>query len=177
MKKETPTARLRFTSILERSTNRLWGCHFRVPGPVARKLIDDRSRRVICALNSSAEKQCALLPHGNGSFVITVNKELQKQLGLEVGMTVSVSLRKDVSTYGLPMPEELEEVLIQDKEGNRFFHALTAGRQRTLLYIIGHAKNTDSRIFRAVTIVRHLKTNKGRINYKQLSLMLKDLRR
>jgi hypothetical protein len=165
---------LQFTSTLEKSHNKLWGCHFGVPRSIADKLIDGKSRRVVCTLNSSAEHQCALLPHSNGLFVITVNKKLRDTLRLTFGMTVQVSLRKDESEYGLPMPEELKELLWQDEEGYRLFHSLTAGRQRTLLYIVGQAKTPDSRIARAVVIVRHLKTNKGKINYKQLNVLIRD---
>jgi hypothetical protein len=164
---------LQFTSTLVQSHNKLWGCHFDVPASIAQKLVDGASRRVICSINGSDEYQCALLPHGNGSHVVTVNKKLCAALGVSFGATVRVSLRRDESKYGLPMPEELQELLRQDKEGSRLFHSLTAGRQRTLLYIINSAKNPDSRLTRAVAIVRHLKGNKGKINYRQLNQMLR----
>lgn len=162
-----------FTSILEQSHNRLWGCHFGVPKSIAQKLVDARTRRVVCSLNGSVEHQCALLPRGDGSYVVTVNKKLCVMLGLSFGMTVRVSLWKDESKYGLPMPLELEEQLRQDKEGDRLFHTLTAGRRRTLLYTINSAKNTDARLFRAVVIIRHLKANGGKVSYRQLSEMLR----
>lgn len=169
-----PTHGLRFTSILERSNNRLWGCHFDVPRRIAKQLIDGGSRRVFCRLNDSVEYQCALLPHGDGSFVIIVNKNLRVTLGLSFGMEVRVSLRKDRSEYGLPMPEELKELLRQDRKGNTLFHALTRGKQRTLLYIVGTVKNQEKRLTRAITVVDHLKANRGKINYKRLSASLKD---
>jgi hypothetical protein len=177
--KKVPSLRdgLRFTSILERSTNKLWGCHFRVPNRTAKRLMEGDSRRVVCTLNSSAEYQCAMLPHGDGVFVITVNKKLRDALGLEFGMEVQVSLRKDNSEYGLPLPEELREIFRQDAEGNALFHALTRGRQRTLLYIIGSVKSSERRIARAIVVVKHLKANNGTINYKQLNAAMKDPRR
>lgn len=162
-----------FTSVLEKSDNKLWGCHFRVPASVARKFIEGKSRRVVCTLNSSVEKQCALLPNGRGTFVITINKQLQRRLGLSVGMQVHVALKKDRSDYGLPVPAELTELFRQDKEGNRLFHALTPGRRRTLLYLVNQGKGVDDRIARAVIIIRHLKENSGTINYKKLSVQLR----
>ena len=170
-------AAVRFTSILERSTNKLWGCHFRVPPRIAKQLAGDKERRVLCSLNGTAGYQCAILPHGNGRFVITVNQKRREALGLDFGAKVSVTLKRDQSEYGLPLPEELEELLRQDSEGNALFHALTRGRQRTLLYIIGSAKNPEKRIERALVIVNHLKLNKGKINYRQLSVSLKSRRR
>jgi hypothetical protein len=166
-----------FTSTLERSDNKLWGCHFRVPAPIAKQLVDGESRRVVCTLNNRAEYQCAILTVGRGARVITVNKKLRDSLGLAFGMEVHVRLKKDTSEYGLPLPEELQELLRQDAEGNRVFHALTRGRQRTLLYIVNSAKNPEKRIARAIVIIKHLKANNGRINYKQLNAMLKEPRR
>jgi len=166
----------RFTSTLERSNNKLWGAHFRVPVEVEKKLIDKKSRRVFCMLNGKEEYQCAILHYRTHMPVISVNQLLRKKLRLDFGSSVDVVLKKDSSEYGLPLPEELKELFRQDKEGDRLFHALPRGKQRTLLYIIGLAKNPDKRTARAVTIVRHLKANGGKINYKQLTLMLQGPR-
>jgi hypothetical protein len=164
----------RFISTLEKSTNRLWGCHIGVPAKVAKQLIDSTSHRVICNLNVSAEYQCAILHRGKDLYLITVNKKLRDELELNFGDNVNVALKKDTSEYGLPLPDELKEVLKQDPQGDKVFHALTRGKQRTLLYIIGNVKQPDKRIMHALVIIRHLKAHKGKINYKQLSIALKD---
>jgi hypothetical protein len=166
---------LHFSSVLEESTNKLWGCHFLVPVAVADTLIGaGDSKRVVCVLNEKMEYQCALMPHGNGTFVITVNKKIQTRLGLKIGVSIRASLRKDESEYGLPMPEELAELLAQDEEGNQLMHALTPGKLRSLLYIIGQPKHSDIRLHRALVVVEHLKANQGKIDYKQLNLTLRD---
>ncbi len=165
---------LHFHSTLEESTNKLWGCHFAVPQMVAETLIAQREdRRVVCTLNEKTPYQCAMLPRGDGTFLVTVNKKIQKDLGLKIGSRVQVSLHPDESEYGLPMPEEMAEVLAQDEVGNRLFHALTPGKLRTLLYIVGKPKNPDVRVQTALTIVEHLKANAGKINYRQLNEALK----
>ena len=57
---------LHFSSSLELSTNKLWGCHFAVPQVVAGALIAQRDdRRVVCVLNEKIDYQCALLPRGD----------------------------------------------------------------------------------------------------------------
>lgn len=164
---------LRFTAILEKSTNKLWGSHLRVPQSVAKKLARGGSRRVLRTLNGSETHQCALVPYGEGCFVLSVNKKWCDALHLEIGSEVKVGLQRDESKYGLPMPAELSELLRQDNEGNRLFHALTSGRQRTLLYFIGAAHNPDARAWRASGIIRHLRDNNGKINYRQLNQSLK----
>ena len=89
------------------------------------------------------------------------------------GDKVTVELRRDNTKYGLPMPEELQEVLNQDDEGNRLFEALTNGRQRTILYYVAKAKDVDRRIHAALVIVEHLKNNEGKIDYHKLYEELK----
>lgn len=165
---------IQFTSVLERSDNKLWGSHFEVPKSVAKKLVDKESSRVVCTLNTAKPYQCAILPHGNGTFIITVNKKLKDSLKLSYGDEVHVQLIKDRTEYGLPFPEEFKEVLNQDKVGDKLFHALTKGKQRTLLYIIGNVKDTDKRIHRSLMIVYHLKENKGIIDYKRLNVLMKN---
>jgi hypothetical protein len=166
---------LHFNAVLVESTNKLWGCHFPVPQVVAETLIAQREdRRVVCNLNEKIEYQCALLPRGDGTFLITVNKKTQTKMGLKIGSKVSVSLRKDESEYGLPMPEELAELLAQDEEGSRLLHALTPGKLRTLLYIVGQPKNSDTRLQRALVVVEHLKKQRGKIDYKQLNTEMKE---
>ncbi|MFN0175270.1 MAG: DUF1905 domain-containing protein [Saprospiraceae bacterium] len=166
---------LHFNSVLEESTNKLWGCHFAVPKAVADALAGaGDSKRVVCVLNEKMEYQCAMLPRGDGAFVITVNKKIQTKFGLKIGSKISASLRKDESEYGLPMPEELAELLAQDEEGNRLMHALTPGKLRTLLYIVGQPKNSDTRLHRALVVVEHLKANKGKIDYKQLNVAVRE---
>ncbi|MEX2116694.1 MAG: DUF1905 domain-containing protein [Bacteroidota bacterium] len=163
----------RFTSTLERSNNKLWGAHFAVSLKNAALLIQGTSRRVVCSINDSPERQCALVPNGKGAYVITVNKALRTTLGLAFGARLRITLRPDDSKYGLPMPREFQEVFRQDKEARKRFHTLTSGKQRTLLYIINSGKTVDDRVFRAVTIVRHLEENGGVINYRKLGVMLK----
>jgi len=164
---------LRFTAILEKSTNKLWGSHLRVPQPVVEKFARDGSRRVLRTLNGSEPHQCALLPYGEGTFVLSVNKKWCDVLQLKIGSAVKVSLQQDDSKYGLPVPAELKELFRQDKEGSQLFHSLTPGRQRTLLYVIGSARDPGARAWRASFIIRHLRENAGKIQYKQLYQSLK----
>jgi hypothetical protein len=164
----------RFTSVLERSDNKLWGCHFRVPKSAAAALAKGESRRVVCLLNGTEKYQCAILYYEQDLPVISVNKKVRDKLEATFGSKVSVQLHQDTSEYGLPLPEELKEVFRQDPEGKKLFHALTPGKQRTLLYIVGNVKDTGKRVFRSLAIVRHLKENKGVINYKRLQVLLKD---
>ena len=163
-----------FISTLERSDNKLWGCHFPIPEKVAEELTEGKVKRVVCTINGKETFQCAILHYKKGKSVISVNKTIRDSLGVPFGADVKILLKKDTSEYGLPIPEELKEVFRQDVEGKKIFHALTPGKQRTLLYIVNNVKDSDKKIFRSIVILQHLKENKGKIDYKKLTILLKN---
>jgi len=150
------------------------GWHFlEIPARTAEKFEKKNgSRRVVCTIDGKLSFQCALLPWGE-IFTIIVNKEKRDKLGIVAGQKVDVLLEEDVSKYGLPMPPEFKEVLKQDREGNKLFHLLTAGKQRSLLYLVGKVKDIDKRIHTALTVIEHLKKNDGKVIGEHLHEELK----
>lgn len=134
---------------------------------------DKRFKRVVCTINGEMDFQCALMHSGTGEFIITVSKAKRDAIGVRVGDTVNVRLELDTSQYGLPMPEEFREVLDQDPEGDRLFHALSPGKQRSLLYLANQKSDIDLRIHWALVIVEHLKENEGKIDGNKLHHELK----
>ncbi|MCC7305966.1 MAG: DUF1905 domain-containing protein [Acidobacteria bacterium] len=133
---------------------------------------DKRYKRVVCTIKGGEPFQCALMPSG-GRFYIIVNKKKREALGIVAGDKVDVVLVLDESKYGLPMPEEFREVLDQDPEGDKLFHSLTPGKQRSLLYYVGNIKDVDQRIFQALAIIEHIKEH-GKVIDK---LLYQDLKR
>src|SRR6187402_3525929 len=120
-----------FTSTLEKFENtNLWSFFIPVSHAIAEKFVskDGKDRRVLCKLNDKTEFQCALMPKGDGSYFINMNKKIRDSLHINIGAQLNVALCKDESEYGLPMPEELKELLLIDEEGNKLFHALTPGK-------------------------------------------------
>jgi hypothetical protein len=130
------------------------------------------SRRIVCTINGQETFQCALLP-SDGNFLIVVNKAKRTRLGIAEGVEITVELAMDESKYGLPMPAELKEVLKQDREGNKLFHSLTPGKQRSILHWVGQVKDIDKRIHTALIFIDHLKKNEGKIVPDELQVELK----
>jgi translation initiation factor IF-1 len=165
---------IKFTTRLTKSLGYDSGWHFI---PVKAKIGEkfekkDGSRRVVCTINGTETFQCALLP-SDGDFVIVVNKVKRDRLKIVDGDKITVELKVDNSKYGLPMPVEFKEVLKQDPAGSKLFHALTAGKQRSMLYFIGKVKDVDRRIHTALIVIEHLKKNEGKIIGDQLQSELK----
>jgi hypothetical protein len=165
---------VRFTTVLTKGDDE-FGWHFLRFGPkkvAALKFEDKKYRRVVCTLNGRHSFQCALLPNG-GDFCIVVNKKIRDKVGIADGDKVVVELERDESKYGLPMPPEFKEVLRQDKEGDKLFHALTPGKQRSILFYMTKTKDTDRRIHYALIFIEHLKKNDGKIIGDKLAEELK----
>lgn len=167
------TGQAKFKSTLTKSAS---GWYFlTVSAEIANRFkTDARTRRVVCTLNESHTFQCALLGIGKGEFAIAVSKPLRQKLAVTEGSIMTIWLEKDTSRYGLPMPEELNEVMCQDPEGDRFFHALTPGNQRLIIHIVDSVKNVDKRIHFALLTMEHLKASDGKFVYDALH---KSLRR
>lgn len=131
-------------------------------------------RRVFCTVNESLTFQAALMPSGQGThYFVSINKEKRDRLAIVPGDRLVVELKRDDTKYGLPMPPELQEVLNQDPAGDRLFHALTNGKQRSILYYVAKAKDVDRRINAALIIMEHLKNNDGKIDGRKLYKELK----
>ncbi|MCU0427887.1 MAG: YdeI/OmpD-associated family protein [Candidatus Kapabacteria bacterium] len=165
-----------FEGVLESSASKIYQTHVIVPSEIASALLAKDVKRVVATLyvgEQSHEYQCGLIPRGKGKTVIMVNKEIRRMLRIDAGAKVTVTLRQDDSEYGLEMPEELAELMRQDEEGNRLFHALTEGKQRTLLYVVSSVKKSERRIERAMVLLDHLKKQQGKIDYKKLYQELK----
>lgn len=166
--------RVKFKAKFTNAAEQGGGWHFLV---VDRKIVDKlgfegKAKRVLCSIKGAEPFACALMPWGD-FFYIMVNKLRRAELGLNVGDKVEVVLEKDESKYGMPMPEELQEVLNQDPNGNKAFHSLTAGKQRSMMYMIGKIKDIDKRIHTALVFIEHLKKNDGKVVYEELRQELK----
>lgn len=165
------------TQLTRKPSSLSWNYTIDVPIEIAEQFIEKGNRRVICTLNELPPYHAALMPNGNGGFFIMVNSDVRKQLKL--GKTVNVvelkvQLEKDRSKYGIHLPEEMEELLLVDEEGSRFFHQLTPGKQRSLLHIIGKPKSSAIRLKKAVVVLDFLKLNNGQLDFKLLNQAFKE---
>jgi len=127
----------------------------------------DKFRRILCSMKGGPKFHCALMPWGD-QFYIIINKKRREEIGAEAGDNIEITLERDESKYGLPMPPEVKEVLKQDKQGNKLFHALSPGKQRSMLYWLSRTKDLDRRIHETLIFVEHLKENEGKIDGRKL---------
>jgi hypothetical protein len=163
-----------YKSVLRRFDSKLWGHHFMVSQEVGDAFSEGNNRRVVCQINGSLKFHCALMPHGEGGYFINMNEENRSNLNLEIGDPLTFTLEKDTSEYGLPMPEELSELLKIDDEANEYFHALTPGKQRNLIYIVSKPKSSATRLNKALGITEFLKHNRGILDFKLMNAFMRE---
>jgi len=165
-----------FDGLLENSNSNIYGNYILLPESVAEWFLKQNIKRVVCTLNEAHSWQCAILPMGEGRYYILVNSKLRKKLKLLLNEPIKVVLEEDTSKYGMPMPEEMEELLYQDPEGEHLFHKLTPGKQRSLLHIIGKPKSSELRLVKALVVLEHLKIQNGQLDFKILNEDFKNNR-
>lgn len=149
-----------------------------VPADVSAALLATESgTRVLASYNGGAVDQTRLLPAGAGGaggYYLLVSVEKQGALGLALGDTVDVQLVPDESDYGMPVPEEWADRLADDGALAREFAALTPGRQRRILYVVGKPKGAATRSRKAAGAAEYLReVGAGGFDYAGLLEALK----
>ena len=129
--------------------------------------------RVVVETGSGHRLHTGLMNDGRGDHFITVNQQLRKREGWDVGDQITLTITPDDSDYGIPVPAEASELWDLDPEARTVFHSLTPGQQRGLLYQIDKLKRPESRAKKAVQIHEYLKSVDGKLDYRQLNAYIK----
>ena len=133
-----------------------------------------KSPRVKVVFNNKLESHISVKVRGHERYII-VNSTIRKKLGLQLGELIDIHLKNEESKYGMPMPDELGEMLAQEDDADQYFHKLTPGKQRTLIYLVSNLKGTDARIKKSLGIIEHLKEYLGELEFKLLNEKFKEV--
>jgi len=159
----------KFNAPLEKFENNLWLFHVKVPENIYALFSAEKIKRIKVSYNGCPPLHNAFLSYGNNKYYIKLNKATMKENKFVVGDLLSVFIEKDTSKYGVPISEEMSELLTLDPEGEILFHKLTPGKIRSLLFKVNGYKSSDKRIEKSVIILEHLKANNGKLDWKMLN--------
>ena len=162
-----------FEGILEKYDNKLWNYHVKIPVELIIKIKAAKENRFVCTINDKVSFPCAPMPEGDNTFFIIINQKYRTQLGVKLGDILHVNMVVDESTYGMPLPAELEEMLAQEPQFDFYFHLLTPGKRRALIYIVDKLISKEKRLEKAIIISNHLIEFKGVLDFKLLSQAFK----
>jgi len=163
-----------FTATLIKHDSLVWGHHVLVPKKVSDAFVKKGVKRVIATFGGEVRNQIAFMPNGDGVYFLNVNKEIRKQLGLNFGEKVKVTIEPDESKYGIELCEEMEVLLEQDEKGSAIFHKLTIGKQRSLIYLASKPKRSETRLKKSINILEYLKQVNGKLDFRDLQQYFKD---
>ena len=127
----------------------------------AKKLKPDTkvSFRVKGALDSFKIKQIALIPMGEGNFIMPLNAAMRKATGKKLGDKLNVSLEEDDSEFSFS--KDFIACLQDDPVAYDFFQTLSGSHQKYFSKWIDSAKTSYTKTKRIVMAVTALSKKQG----------------
>ena len=163
-----------FKTKLENFQTDLWGYHIKVKEKFASPFVDGQDRRVMCQLNNGEFFHAGLIPNKEFGYFININKNIRHTLNLKEGDEVNVTLKEDNSRYGIEVSEEFMACIEMDPEAAYYFHKLTPGKQRSLIYIATKPRLPETRMKKALVILEFLRINSGNLDFRLLMQAFKE---
>ena len=105
------------------------------------------SFRVKGRIDDVAINGVALLPMGEGDFIMALKKELIKKIGKRKGAMVELELEED-KDFKIEMPEDLELCLADAENATDHFYKLPKSHQNYYIKWINEAKTEATRVKR-----------------------------
>jgi hypothetical protein len=126
-----------------------------IPADVAQQLKpgNRKSFRVRGKLDHYAIAGVAIMPMGNGNYILTLNADMRKGIHKREGAMLQVSLEEDVD-FKLIVPDDLSECLADEPEALNFFNSLLESHRRYFVNWLNSAKTVETRAKRIAMICR-----------------------
>jgi len=133
--------------------------YIEIPSDIAQELFpgNKKSFRVKGKLDHYPISSIAVLPMGDGSFMMAINATMRKGIGKRKGATLNVSLERDTSPQEI-VPELLE-CLADDPDALRHFQSLAPSHQRYFSNWVDEAKTEPTKIKRLALCLSALARN------------------
>ncbi|MEP6615396.1 MAG: YdeI/OmpD-associated family protein [Ginsengibacter sp.] len=119
--------------------------YIEIPASIAQQLMPGNKKtfRVKGRLDDVAFEGVALLPMGDGNFIMALNAQLRKQLGKRKGASLDIQISLDESP--VMINEDLIGCLADEPEANSFFNSLTKGHQKYFSNWINTARTVETK--------------------------------
>lgn len=154
----------RFTAVLKKfadAGDKTGWTYLEIPAAIAAKIKPGmkQSFRVKGRLDKHPIQQTALLPHGDGAFILPVNAGMRKGIGKKQGATVQVELEED--TQAFVMNADFIDCLADLPAAQVFFESLAPSHQRYFSKWIDDAKTEETRARRIAASLNALERRMG----------------
>jgi hypothetical protein len=138
--------------------------YIEIPADIAQQLKPDTrtSFRVKGMLDSLPVAGMALMPMGEGNFIMALKAEVRKGIHKSAGAMLHVCIEEDTE-YKVEVPAELQECFDFEPDALGFFNSLPKSHREYFIKWINEAKTSETRAKRIVNTVnamlRKLKFN------------------
>lgn len=132
-----------------------------VPADVAEQLVpgNKKSFRVKGKLDKHPIKQVALIPMGNGNFIIPINADIRKAIGKKEGAQLLVSLNVDKTAF--KFDDDFMACLEDEPKAINYFKSITASHQKYFSKWIASAKTEETKVKRITMAISALSREMG----------------
>lgn len=136
------------------------GMHYlELPNAAAEEMRATGYKRWVCTIQDALTWHCGLLPTGEGTWFVVLSKAKMKAVEAHVGDWLNVDMVPDTSKYGMPLPEDLADILADDTEFERRFDAMLPGKRRNAIHQIASAKTPETAAKRIIKLMEQLGLN------------------
>jgi len=146
--------------------------YIEVPADLAQQLKpgNKKSFRVRGMLDGFAVAGMALMPMGEGNFIMALKAEVRKGIRKHAGAMLQVKLEVDTD-YKVEIPDELQECFDFEPEALGFFNSLPKSHREYFLKWINGAKTSETRNKRIVNTVNAMLRKWG------YNVMMREMRK
>jgi hypothetical protein len=128
------------------------------------------SFRVRGMLDSSAVSGMALMPMGDGNFIMALKADVRKRIHKNAGAMLQVSIEEDTD-YKVEIPAELQEFFDFEPDASDFFFSLPKSHRDYFIKWIDQAKTAETR---AKRIVNTANATLRKLKYNEMMRAMKE---
>ncbi|RDB03614.1 YdeI/OmpD-associated family protein [Runella aurantiaca] len=146
--------------------------YFEIPSHIAKELNPGvrTSYRVKGRLDGYSIKLVALLPMGEGGFIIPVNADMRRGIRKKEGATIEVEL--EIDTDPLPQSDDLLACLEDEPKALTYFNSLPTSHQNYYSKWIESAKTIETKTKRISMMIKGMMMG---LNYGETLRYFRDL--
>ncbi|MDB5010423.1 MAG: hypothetical protein JWQ06_1212 [Mucilaginibacter sp.] len=128
--------------------------YIEIPADIAQQLKPNnkKSFRIKGMLDGLVIKGMALIPMGEGNFIMALKAEIRKALHKNVGAMLQVRIEED-KDFKIEVPDDLQECFEFEPEALDFFNSLAKSHREYFIKWIDSAKTNETRAKRIVNTV------------------------
>lgn len=129
-----------------------------------------KSFRVRGMLDALPVRGMALMPMGDGNFIMALKADVRKKLHKNAGAVLHARLEEDID-YKVEIPADLQECFDFEPEAAKFFNSLAKSHREYFIKWINDAKTSETRTKRIVNTVNAM------LRKWAFNVMLREMRK